>query len=64
MSEKKLIWCPVDIPKFPYPDFDLPTSSTRWQFWDFKKITKSVESNDDPDHLIQNAIAEIKSIIY
>ena len=64
MSEKKLIWCPIDIPKFPYPDFDLPTSSTRWQFWDFKKITKSVESNDDPDHLIQNAIAEIESIIY
>ncbi len=63
MSEKKLIWCPIDIPKFPYPDFDLPGGSTRWAYWDFKKITKSVESNLDysnPGY----AIAEIKSIIY
>ena len=54
-SEKKLIWCPIDIPKFPYPDFDLPSSSTRWAYWDFKKITKK-ES--------KYAIAEIESIIY
>ena len=54
-SEKKLIWCPIDIPKFPYPDFDLPSSSTRWAYWDFKKIAKK-DSN--------YAIAEIESIIY
>ena len=57
MSEKKLIWCPIDIPKFPYPDFDLPSSSTRWAYWDFKKITKKESKSN-------YAISEIESIIY
>ena len=56
-SEKKLIWCPIDIPKFPYPDFDLPSSFTRWAYWDFKKITKQ-------EGRFNYAISEIESIIY
>ena len=57
MSEKKLIWCPIDIPKFPYPDFDLPVTPKRFAYWDFKKITKKESKSN-------YAISEIESIIY
>ena len=56
MQYNNLLWCPIDVPKFPYSNFDIPTSSTRWAYWDFKKITTRSENPYD--------ISEINSYIY
>jgi hypothetical protein len=42
----KLLWLPIDIPKFPYPDMEITTETT-WIFWSFGKITESRESPYD-----------------
>jgi len=40
---KKLLWLPIDIPKFPINDL-LITTSSKWQFWNFFKMTQEMDT--------------------
>ena len=51
---KKLLWLPIDLPKFPIKDFTVDIETT-WNFWNFGKITESRPSPYD--------ITEIKQTI-
>lgn len=37
-----LLWLPIDLPKFPVPNFEL-NPDTDWAYWKFKKITNPSE---------------------
>ena len=41
---KKLIWLPIDIPKFPISDFNLKTDFS-WKYWNFARLSESRDSS-------------------
>lgn len=49
----KLLWCPIDIPKFPIKDFNLNTT-TEWADWKFLKITEKRPSPYDISKISSN----------
>lgn len=39
MDYNNLLWLPIDIPKFPYPDMEL-AQDVSWAFWNFSKMVE------------------------
>jgi hypothetical protein len=39
MDYNNLLWLPIDIPKFPYPNMEL-AQDTSWAFWNFTKMVE------------------------
>jgi|TARA_Y100000310_G_scaffold335768_2_gene418605 hypothetical protein len=54
-SHAKLLWCPVDIPKFPYSDFNPSLEVKEFFAWKYKKIIESKRGS--------STISEINPIV-
>ena len=54
-SHAKLLWCPVDIPKFPYSDFNPSLEVKEFFAWKYKKLIRSKRGS--------STISEINPIV-
>lgn len=50
---KNILWCPIDIPKFPIKNFN-PTTESDWADWQFLKLTKRKNSPYDVSEISQD----------
>lgn len=51
-----ILWCPIDIPKFPIQDFK-PAITTSWEKWSFRKLTNPKASAYDISELSMDTIS-------
>jgi hypothetical protein len=59
---RKLLWCPIDIPKFPLPDLDLsPTAD--WEEWQFLRLTNKKNSAYDVSELSDFTRANLPELV-
>lgn len=59
---EKILWCPVDIPKFPILDFS-PDTNKSWADWNFYKLTERTDSPYDITTFTETAKNQYPEVI-
>lgn len=59
---KKILWLPIDIPKFPLDNFSLKTDR-HYMFWNFKRLTVENESSYTESMIEETIIQEYPLLI-
>ena len=59
---KNILWCPVDVPKFPIEHFK-PSTNKSWADWDYYKLTERTKTPYDISEFTENAKIQYSEVI-
>ena len=59
---EKILWCPVDVPKFPLPNFK-PETNKSWADWKFYRLTEKTDTPYDITTFTESAKNDYPEIV-
>jgi hypothetical protein len=62
LNTHNILWCPIDLPKFPIKDFTIDTAS-EWIDWKFSKLTEHRNSPYDVSILQEEIIKNFPELV-